>query len=540
MPASKLLYAAILFAGSIGNILLSPKWVSPSFAWIAPACMLFYFRFASIRFKVLWFLLASVVSQMIASFDVAPFPLPILAIFSIVNIVQVFIVYLIDTQISKKSSHFITTLVFPAAFVTKEFFDMSASGGAWWSIANTQYSFRYLTQLSSVTGIVGISFIIYWFASVAVWSINKYFNKENFIKGLSIYFGVFLLVMIFGISRFYSNNFNNKPSVKIAGVSVPTISILENCYKDVHHQDISIDPKASLVSKKLQIANASLIPFIENPNPLEFTNAYKAMYQLHDSLFTLSQHAADKGAKIIVWSEGNAIMPTAMQDNFIQRGENFAAKNKVYLLMAIAAFQPGKLTPAKMFLENKAVFINPEGKVLNVFHKNNPVPFAERSVPGNGKIPAITTPYGTVSTSICYDADMPLEMKQLSQNKSDILLLPSGDWYDIAPYHSYMAVFRGIENGCSVVRQVSNGFSLVTDYRGKIQASFDYYKPGIKIWMADVVMGHVSTVYSYIGDAFAYLCIIITGLALLLLIVRLYVKKATIKGKRLNLLNPAC
>jgi hypothetical protein len=51
MPASKLLYAGLLIAGAAGSILLSPKWAVPVMAWVAPACILFYFRYASVRFN---------------------------------------------------------------------------------------------------------------------------------------------------------------------------------------------------------------------------------------------------------------------------------------------------------------------------------------------------------------------------------------------------------------------------------------------------------------------------------------------------------
>ena len=58
-----------------------------------------------------------------------------------------------------------------------------------------------------------------------------------------------------------------------------------------------------------------------------------------------------------------------MDNSLIMRGENFAAGNKVYLLMAMAVFDSGKIVPATNFLENKTVFIGPDGKLLNVFHK---------------------------------------------------------------------------------------------------------------------------------------------------------------------------
>ena len=180
-----------------------------------------------------------------------------------------------------------------------------------------------------------------------------------------------------------------------------------------------------------------------------------------------------------------------------------------------------------MFLENKTILISPEGSILNVFHKNHPVPYAEHSVPGDGKIPVINTPYGKLSVSICYDADMPGSIQQLGQNKADMLLLPSGDWYSISPYHSYMAMFRGIENGCTVIRQASGGLSLVTDYRGKKQASFNFYAPGEKLWLANIVTGHVFTVYSVIGEAFAYVCVGITVIIVLFVIVSLVFKRKT-------------
>jgi apolipoprotein N-acyltransferase len=520
----------ILIAGTLGYVLLSPKWAVPVIAWLAPALLLFYFRYATLRLKVLWFILALLAAQMISSYDVAPFPLPVLAIVSIIDVLKVLAVYFIDRWITKRSDKFITTLIFPAAFVTKEFFDFTFSGGAWWSIANTQYPFNWLIQLSSVTGLLGISFLIYWFASVAVWCVMKYLSKEKFSKGLLIYAGIFSVVMLFGSIRFYSNNFENKQAIKVAGVTVPSINVSEAVYKDVTHQNISIDLKTSLLSQELQKVNAALIPFIEDPNPAKFTNGYKALYQLHDSLFNLSKQAADRGAKIIVWSEANAIMPEFMQDSFIHRGKNFAATNKVYLLMALGVFETGPITPTKNFLENKTLLVDPDGKILNVFHKNHPVPFVEHSVPGDGRIPVINTPFGNLSTSICYDADIASDMRQLGQNESDVLFLPSGDWYGIAPYHSYMAVFRGIENGCTIVRQASGGLSLVTDYRGKTQASFDFYQPGTKLWTANITIGHVQTIYSTIGDVFAYACIAFTAVVLLFLIAQSFLKrrKATI------------
>ena len=95
--------------------------------------------------------------------------------------------------------------------------------------------------------------------------------------------------------------------------------------------------------------------------------------------------------------------------------------------MTIGAFEPGKITPEKNFLENTATLIGTDGKILNEFHKNHPVPFVEHSVPGDGKIPAIKRQYGMVSTSICFKAlDLQVEMRKIyRKQKHTKRILPS-------------------------------------------------------------------------------------------------------------------
>ena len=522
MPLSKWAFAGILVAGTLANILLSPKWAMPIFAWVAPGCMLFYFRYATLRRKMLWFIVALVTSQFVSSVNVFPFPLPVTAVLIIINTLKLLAIFLTDRWITRKSNGFFSTLVFPAAYVTKEFID-GYFGGSWWSIANTQYSFLWLAQLSSVTGLAGISFMVYWFAAVACRCVYGYYNHIKVSKPIAWYATVLVVVLIFGAYRFYNDTASGTRKVEIAGVTVPNIGLMQAIYKDVTGKDITVDLKTSIVSKQLQQVNTAMIPFIENPDTAKFVNGYKALHSLDDSLFAESKQAADNGAKVIVWSEANAIMPRTMQNAFIERGVDFARDNRVYLLMAMGVFDTGKITATKMFLENKAILIAPGGAILNVFHKNHPVPYAERSTPGDGKVPVIATPYGNMALSICYDADMPASMRQAGSQKADMLLLPSGDWYAIDPYHTYMAAFRGIENGCTVVRQASGGLSLVTDYRGRQQASFDFFEPGKKLWQANIITGHVHTIYTTIGDAFAYCCMLFTGLTIIYIISGLFI-----------------
>ena len=518
-PVSSTFYFLILLVGTVSNVLVSAKWGIAGFAWIAPVCFLFFYRYAPMKRKFLWLFLGFSISSIVSSYDVAPFPIPVLIILGIIEALKISLIYIVDKIVRKKSRLFVSTLFFPAAFVVLEYINTKIGGGIWWSIANSQFSFQPMIQLASVTGMWGISFMIYWFASVVIWILESVYAGRSYNTGVIIYGSVLGAALLFGFLRLNIKQSENLKTVRVSGLSVPVFGFLENVYKDFCGKEVMINPRSSIVSKELQSVTSAEIPFIETVDTIKFRNGFAAMHSINDSLFALSQQAADQGAKIITWSEANALVFEFEDAALISRASAFASKNKVYLLTAAAIIHPGKITPGKKFLENKATLFGPDGRVLNVFHKNNPVPMAEASIPGDGVIPVIETPYGKISTSICYDADFPTQMSQLGKNKSDVLLLPSGDWSAIAPYHTYMAAFRGIENGTTIVRQASGGLSAVTDYRGKVLHSFDFYKPGAKIWTSEISIGHVPTVYNVIGDAFAYLCIKFTVFVLAWLLV---------------------
>jgi len=511
---SKAIAFGLLLTAIIASLLASPKWGIPVFTWVAPPCLLYYFRHVKIKRKFLWGSLALIFAYVLPAYNVDPFPLPVIVVFGILLSLEKMIVFLLDSWINRKSNRFITTLFFPAACIAMEYLNTSLSGGNWWSVANTQYPFTWLSQLASVTGMWGIGFFIYWFASAIAWSVDRYTRKEDYRTGLTVYSLCLGLILLFGFIRYNFSSPQNGRTVKMAGLSVPLINLWETIYKDYSGKAIKVDPKYSMTSPELKKVNQAEIAFIENPADPKFRLSIAEMSKVNDSLFVLSQGAAKAGAKIICWSEGNAVIFKTGEQRLLERGKAFAAKNKVYLMMTIGLVHPGKIYPGKKFMENEAVLISPGGQVLNTFHKNNPVPMIEATEPGDGNIPVTTTSYGRIATSICYDADFPFQMRQISQKKADAIMLPSGDWYAISPYHTYMAVSRGIENGCSVIREVSEGLSIATDYRGKTYAAMDYFKDGTKLWIADVPLGHVWTIYSAIGDLFAFLCIGFTAVSL--------------------------
>lgn len=357
----------LLTVAAISQILASPKWSISIFAWIGPACLLYYTRTLVVRRKFLWMFPALVIMEALSSFDVAPFPLAVLLVIGILESLKIMVLYLTDKWVVSKNNRFLATLYFPAISVTLEYINTRLGGGVWWSVANSQYPFAWLSQLSSVAGIWGISFVIYWSASVSVWVLQRKSEQKSFKKGAWIYGGVLGAVLIFGGIRYNVDVLRNEKQVKVAGLSVPLMSFMENLYKDYSGKTVTINPKTSITSGVLQQVNQAQLPFIETADTLKFKNGYRAMMKLNDSLFALSQKAADGGAKIILWSEANGLAFNFDEHLLLERGKQLAAKNKVYFLIALAIIEPGKIVPGKKFIKNEAVLFGPDGQTLNVF-----------------------------------------------------------------------------------------------------------------------------------------------------------------------------
>ena len=142
------------------------------------------------------------------------------------------------------------------------------------SDAYTQYQNLYLLQIVTVTGIYGITFLIYWAAAMVIWIWNNKNKKEYLKKYIIVYGSVIGLVFVYGIVMFHFVG-NSDRSVRIAGVTVP-ISHLLNDDKDIYstfYTDTFTD---------------------EN-----ITNARNKLSSVADELFLKTELEARAGAKIV-------------------------------------------------------------------------------------------------------------------------------------------------------------------------------------------------------------------------------------------------
>ena len=503
-------YLALMLGLSF-NLLGSPKWTVFIGPWIGIPFILYFFRKASGWKAYLFAFAVFFVSGFIGLFEVFPAPLPILLIILTIVTIKGLIPYLLDKWTGASKRGFAGTLIFPAALVVMEYVNTLDSGDVWSSLANTQYDFLAFQQIAAVFGIWGITFLIGWLASLLNWLMDNDWQFKKLRRGLFVAEGIYLLVLGYGFFRITSKTDRAEDKVMVAGITMNNSNIMEQLYWDVFGKTIEIPADASQTSPELQEANKAMAPFIEDPYKETFAPSRNVIQDNLDHLLEQSRVAAERGARIIVWSEAIGLILDSEEDAFLKKAAQLAREEKVYLLVALGVVQPGPVTADRLLLINKTIAISPEGQIENEYLKSNPVPFAEQDYGSDDIIPLIETPYGGLSPVICYDADFPHFMKQAGQNGADILLVPSGDWKAIDPYHPFMARLRGIENGVSVIRPVSRATSLITDPYGRVLARDDFFSDEDHLLMASVPVKGVKTIYSQIGDVLVYFCIAVVA-----------------------------
>ena len=135
------------------------------------------------------------------------------------------------------------------------------------------------------------------------------------------------------------------------------------------------------------------------------------------------------------------------------------------------------------------MLVEPNGQLAWQYYKAHPVPGDEAaiSLTQDGKLRTLDTPFGHLSSVICFDADFPQLLAQAGALGSDIVLAPSNDWRAIDPWHTQMASFRAIEQGVNFDRQTSDGLSAAFDYQGRSLSAMDHFHNTDYVMIADVL-----------------------------------------------------
>lgn len=343
-----------------------------------------------------------------------------------------------------------------------------------------------LAQLTTITGIYGLSFMIAAWGALLAFAILS--GRQRAWKALLVFTGVLVLVAVGG--RYF----------------------------------IPRDATPRHVAHLVQTDFAQSYSY-----PVGWMTEHASDL---DQLDEISVDSARRNPGLIVWPEVPA--PFSLQDPaFSSRAQRIARDSGSDFLVGVEDEKRGP--QGNWEASNSAVLLGPSGERLFTYDKMHLVPFGEyvplRPWLGfTGKLtadigdftPGATysigqIPGGRFGVFICYEAVFPNEVRRFTKRGAQLLINISNDgWFgrSAAPaQHLMMARMRAVESRRWLLRDTNNGFTvdvdpygrivarLATDVRGELDAPYDF-RSG-------------ETPYVRFGDWFARLCLI-ASLALLL------------------------
>ncbi len=252
-----------------------------------------------------------------------------------------------------------------------------------------------------------------------------------------------------------------------------------------------------------------------------------------DQLEQISDDAARRAPGLIVWPEVPA--PFSLQDpQFAERARHIASDSSGDFLVGVVDWKHD--AAGKWMATNTAVLLDTSGRRIFGYDKIHLVPFGEyvplrRWLTFAGRLTADisdftpgaqysvgTLPGGKFATFICYEATFPGEVRRFTAGGAQLLINISNDgWFgrSSAPaQHLMMARVRAVENRRWLLRDTNNGYTVSVDPYGRIVAAL---APDIRGQLdAPYDFRDDMTLYTRTGNWLPWLCLIDSLLTLLI------------------------
>ena len=385
------------------------------------------------------------------------------------------------------------TLFAPPLWVSLEYLrGILFSGFPWGLLGYSQFLTLPMVQISDITGIYGVSFIIV-LVNVSLYRTVAASFDYGWKPALKEFLAAGIILVMTGL-------YGQWRLIDLEKKGKDEKSFLVALVQGNIRQDIKWDPQFQEETVKIYT---------------ELTHQVK------------SQHP-----DLIIWPE--TATPFFFQDSFPFQSRilELSRQMGVPLLFGAPAFDRDG---AKIKYFNSAFLISPEKKILGRYDKVHLVPFGEYAplagilgftrdiigaigdfTPGEG-IHNLTLPWGKFGVLICYEAIFPdLTRRFVEQGAQFLVNITNDAWFGrtAAPYqHLSMATLRAVENRVSIARAANTGISAVIDSGGRVLQSTDLFTR--EILSGKIIINKSRTFYTEFGDLFTYLCVGFTVLFLI-------------------------
>ncbi len=399
-------------------------------------------------------------------------------------------------------SHFSEIIKFfllPLSWVSLEYIlSFFLTGFPWNLMGYSQVHFILLIQISTLTGVYGVSFVIILLNTSIAFTL-----KSRNLKWLLPSTALISFSLIFGLLELKKDFKEEKP--------IKTAVIQGNTSMD---EDLIGDEL--LLERKLR-------DYIE-----------------------LTEKAMESKAKLIIWPETSVpiLFRYDPRKDIIQ---NLSSRNNLFILVSFTDWREGKFY-------NSVFMISPDHSISSVYDKTHLVPFGEyvpfkkilsffesitkevgEYTPGNSLVLHMVNGI-RFGSPICYEIIFPDLVRRFVKEGAQFLATVSNDgWFgkSDAPYqHFYIAVMRCVENRRYLLRATSTGVSGIIDPFGRVIHKIEMGQ--MDFASAEIYPINYKTFYSKHGDLFAKFCLTISAIFFILSLGRRYGIERSKKRTRRN------
>ena len=355
----------------------------------------------------------------------------------------------------RRGSLFLASLALPVYWVTYEFLTATTSPhSTWGNLAYTQMNCLPLIQIAAITGVWGISFIVFLFAaSVGALLSGAGAPWQRRMVAVTVGF-VVCAVFVFGKWRLQSNPPGQSVTVTLIAKDVPM-----SVYLGSEEQALRLLGEYASEIRRITPAETQVVVLPEKIGRISET----ALGEV-DSLY--SSTAAETRAAIV--------------------------------LGVVRKTPPGSFNSSRLY--------SADGKLEANYDKHHLMPGVEPEKPGDERV-VLDEPPGRWGLQICKDMDFPKLSREYAAEGANLLLVPAWDFNLDRWLHSRMAILRAVENGFALARSARNGLLTLSDNRGRILAEIETAPDRFVSITGKVNVSREQTFYARTGDLLAWLCV---------------------------------
>ena len=451
------LFSGVLFALSFPSFARTAG--MPFLAYFCLVPLLLVLSEAPLGWGVFYGTAAGVLQAMIANFWLGTFNLLTLQFVVVITALQ-YAPFMLASILLFRLARGAGFFVFPAAWTIFDWLrSLGFLGYPWGMIGASQYPVIPLIQVSSLTGVWGVTFLVTLCNAVLAWYAAGAIARKRCGKGAAIAFLVTLGAALgWGGYRTHA-----------AAAGEPT-------------------------------EGARLALIQQNADPRK--DDYRAVF---DTLRRLTDAALAARPDLVVWSE-TAFVPNIRRwsaedpqtNELAALVRDFLAYQRsigTWLVTGNDDYRFSVEDGVEQRLDfNGAVLFSPSGERVETYHKIHLVPFTE-SFPFRRQLPGIWDllmsfdaylwepgdrrvvfrhPRLDFSTPICFEDAFPDDVRRFVLAGADAIVNLSNDYWSLteveAMQHAANAVFRAVENGRPLARASASGLTCAVDPLGRITA----------------------------------------------------------------------